>query len=286
MRRLGVMLLLVAGLSGCSKKPSGSYDIPDANSTVATPQAEADALWEQRADKEKLKQALALYEQVYQTDPRNRDVAGNLVRGWYFLGDTHESDDAAKAAAWDTAISWGKKCLAINPEFAAAMDGGKSAEESAGLLGKEDVPCMYWSASSLGKWARMQGIATLLKHKGTAYAYISRVTELDPGYFFGAADRYWGAYYAALPSFAGQDLAKSAEHFDKSMQRSPEYLGTKVLKAEIWAVKTQNTAAFDTLLGEVLAAEIESSPEILPENQAARARARELQGMKGDLFAD
>ena len=286
MRQLGLVFLLVGVLAGCSKKPSGTYDVPDATASAATPQEEADALWAQRSDKAKLKEALALYEKVYQSDPRNRGVAGRLVRGWYFLGDTHEADDAAKEAAWDTAISWGKKCLAINEQFAAAVASGKSEEESAGLLGADDVPCMYWSASSLGKWARLKGIATLLKHKGTAYAYISRVTELSPGYFYGAADRYWGAYYAALPSFAGQDLNKSAEHFDKSGQRSPEYLGTKVLKAEIWAVKTQNSAAFDSLLSEVLAADASATPEIEPENKAAQARARELQGMKGDLFAN
>jgi len=279
-------LLIVGLVAGCSKKPSGSYDVPDAVSASSSAAAEADALWEQRGDKASLQQALSKYEEAYQADPRNREIAAQIVRGYYFLGDVHESDDAAKEQTWDTAIAWGKKCLAINEDFKAAVESGKSEEEAADTLTADDIPCMYWTATSLGKWARIKGLATLLKHKPTVFKFITQITEQDPTYFHSAADRYWGAYYAALPSFAGQDLGLSVEHFDKSIAAAPDYLGTRVLKASYWAVKTQNKPAFETLLNEVLSADAAMTPEIQPENEAEQDKARALLAQKDDLFAD
>lgn len=286
MRSFGTVLLMGALLTGCSKKPSGTYDVPDAVTDATSDNAEADALWEQRSDKASLEQALSLYEAAYQADPRNREVAGRIVRGWYFMGDVHETDPAAKEAAWDTAISWGKKCLAINDEFTARVNAGESEEEASTSLGADDIPCMYWTATSLGKWARMKGLPTLLKHKATVFVYISKISELQPDYFHGAADRYWGAYYAALPSFAGQDLGRSLEHFDASIAMAPNYLGTRVLKADYWAVRTQNRDAFTTLLNEVISADATVDPTIQAENEAEQAKAQALLDNIDEYFAN
>ena len=126
-------LLILAGLlaTGCATKSSGTYEVGSAAS-AADPgdalRAEADALWAERGDKAKLEQALAKYEQVYQADPTNREVATILVRGWYFLGDAHETEKEVKLERWDTAIQWGKKCIAINKDFAGLMEKGDVKE--------------------------------------------------------------------------------------------------------------------------------------------------------------
>ena len=55
----------------------------------------------------------------------------------------------------------------------------------------------------------------LLAHKQTI-PNCDRVEELQPDYFYGAVYRYWGAYYAGLPSFAGQDLDRSKRMFERN----------------------------------------------------------------------
>lgn len=286
MNTFGTTLLLMGAIIGCSKKSSGTYDVPDAVSASSTERAEADALWEQRGEKAQLQAAITQYEAIYEADPRNREVAARIVRGWYLMGDIHETDDQVKEQTWDTAIVWGKRCLAINTDFAAALEGGASEEEAAASLTVDDIPCMYWTATSLGKWARFKGLTTLLKHRPTVFTFITQIDERQPEFFYGAADRYWGAYYAALPSFAGQDLGRSAESFDASIENSPDYLGTRVLKAEYWAVKTQNRPAFEALLNEVVNADASADPDIQPENEAEQAKARALLANMDDLFAD
>lgn len=289
--RITTLVLAGALLAGCSTKHKGTYEMAQSTAgavgSAGQLKIEADALWEQRSDKAQLQAALAKYEQAIAADPTNREIAGRLVRGWYFLGDAHETDDDAKLAAWDVSITWGKRCLAINQDFTALLEKGDEKEATAvRVLTEDDVPCLYWTSSALGKWAKMSGLGKTLKNLPTVKAYMTRVGELDPDFYFSGPDRYWGAYYAAIPSFAGQDLDLSREHLDKAIAANPEYLGTTVILADYWAVKTQDKAAFEAALNTVLAANPDAVAEIASENRAEQAKARALMAKKSDLFAD
>lgn len=288
MRLLPLALLLAA----CAKS-TGSYDVAAAAVATAAPdqkaalRSEAEALWAQRGDKAQLQAALQKYEQLWALDPSDRDAAYHLVRGWYFLGDGHETEKEAKLQTWATAIDWGKKCLALNAEFKGLLEKGDEDEASASRAFKaDDVPCVYWTSSALGKWAKNEGIATTLKHLPTVKAWMTRVGELDGTYYYNGADRYWGAYYAAIPSFAGQDLAKSKEYFDKAIAAHPNFLGTHVLLAEEWSVKKQDKATFQKELDWVLAQPADIIPDVKPEAEAEQRKARALIAAMGDKFAD
>jgi predicted anti-sigma-YlaC factor YlaD len=112
---------------------------------------------------------------------------------------------------------------------------------------------------------------------------MTRVLELDPNFYHGGPHRYFGAFYAVAPDFAGGDLAKSREHYDKSLEIAPYFLGTKILMAENLATKLDDEQMFDKLLEEVLAADLSTvPPEILPEMTAEQEKARELQKKKED----
>ena len=279
-------------LAGCAAKQPGAYEVSaaatdGANDAATALKDHADTLWDLRADQAKLGEALTKYEAALAADPTNRDVAVRITRGWYFHGDAYQSEKADKLADWEKAIAAGKGCLALNEEFTALLAKGDETEATAArAFTVEDVPCIYWTASALGKWAKLKGLSTTLKHIGTAKAYIARVEELDPDYFYRAADRYWGAYWAGIPSFAGQDLDKSKAHFEKSIEAAPNYLGTRVLLADYWAVKTQDRAAFTEALEAVIAADPQADPDIVAENMAEQAKAKALLANVDDLFAE
>ena len=284
------VFFLMAGLSvGCAKQ-SGPYAQGASTGTAgqsATLQAEADAAWENRSDAAQLKAALTKYEQAFAADSTNRHAAVRLTRGWYWYGDVHETSDEGKLAAWDTAVKMGKRCMAINAEFTQLLEKGGETEASAAAkaMTVDDAGCLYWTASALGKWAKLTGFTTLLKHKDTVKAYITKVQDMDSDYSFHAPDRYFGAYYAIAPSFAGGDLTKSKEHFDKSIAGSPGYLATKVLYAKHYATKMQDGNLFEKLLNEVIAADPAAIAEITPENKAEQIKAQNLLETKGDYFA-
>jgi hypothetical protein len=279
-------------LVACGKQV-GSYEVAAPPTTPTTTDAsgslktEAESLWNERGDKEKLKASLAKYEQVFNADPTNRDAAYHLVRGWYFLGDGHETEKADKLSAWATSVEWGKKCLALNSDFTALLAKGDEDEATAArAFSAEDVPCLYWSSAALGKWSKASGLTTTLKHLPTVKAWMTKVGELDPTYFYSGPDRYWGAYYSAIPSFAGQDLNKSRAYFDKAIAANPTYLGTHVLVAAEWAVKSQNKAEYEKELNFVINADPNAIPEVKPEAEAEQRKAKDLLAKEGDSFAN
>ena len=103
---------------------------------------------------------------------------------------------------------------------------------------------------------------------------------------FARDDANLGAVYAVAPSFAGGDLDKAQERFDQSIEKQPDYLGTKVLKAAYYATKRQDEALFDKLLDEVIAADPDAIADLGPENRAEQAKAKALKAQKSDFFAN
>jgi tetratricopeptide (TPR) repeat protein len=290
-RSFASLALLVLGLTACGKQQKGVYEVAvpaaavDPSSAEAL-KAEADALWAERGDGEKLKGALAKYESLLAAQPTNREVAAMLARGWYFYGDTFVTEDE-RLAAWDKSISFGKQCIAGNTEFVKLLEKGDETEATAvRVLTAADAPCLYWTSTALGKWAKMQGLGTTLKHIGTVEAYMKRVSELTPEYFYHAPDRYWGAYFSLIPSFKGQDVNKSKEHFDRSLAGSPNYLPTKVLVADALAVAKQDKALYRKMLEEVIAASPGEDPNCRAENVAAIEQAKALLAQADDRFVE
>jgi len=264
-----------------------SFMVPSlALAQAAEAPPEADSLWEQRVDGAKLEQALAAYEKSLATNPNDRHALGRLVRGWYFYGDAFTDDTNTKIERWDKAIGFGNRCLALNADFSAKVKSGEKEKDAAGAFQKEDVPCVYWTSTALGKWAKIQGLTTTLKHVPTVKAYMSRVDELDPSYFNYGPARYWGAYYAALPGFAGKDLEKSKTYLAASIEGAPSYLGTRVIRAEFLAPQQKDLAGFEADLKFVLDANPNAVPEIAPENTKEQEKAKKLLEKRGDLFVE
>ena len=289
MRNISSLALSAVLLTSCAKH-SATYEQGAASGTAeqsATLYQEGLALWEGRDDADKLKAALGKFEAAYNADPTNREAATLLTRGWYFWGDVKTDVAEEKLAAWDTAVQWGGRCMAVNSEFTSLLSKGDETERTAiRVMTIDDAGCLYWAASALGKWAKLKGFATLIKHKDTVKGYIAKVEELDENYFYAGPDRYFGVVYAVAPGFAGGDIAKAEVRLDESISIEPNYLGTKVLKAMYYATKQQDQALFDKLLDEVIAADPNAIPELGPENRAEQVKAKNLKAQKSDFFAN
>ena len=290
-----IQWLLLVSLLGCGKKP-GSYEIKDAAQDAASDnmKTKADSAWEERGDKAKLQESLDAYEQVFSADPTNRDAATKLIRGYYLMGDIHSQEKSDKIEMWDRAITFGDACLNINENYKSTYEKSGDKIEAVKTTTVEDVPCIYWTASALGKWGKASGIAVLLRHKDTIYNFISQVESLQPDYFHGAVDRYWGAYYSASSLTPDFDLDKSQGHFQKSIENGPGNLATRILYVTYWADKTKGkdhaaaVAVFDEQLQYVMAADPEalSAPDLIPENNAEKAKAEALWAQRSDWFSE
>jgi tetratricopeptide (TPR) repeat protein len=284
--RLAPLLCLL--IASCASRDSGwekkTDSVSISTSEVNSLTKEAMELWKARLDQGKLQEALAKFERLHAANPNDLQTLIYLTRGNYFLADSHLQEIEEKKKIYELAASYGEKAMATNPEFKEAVKSGKSVEEAVTTLTEAEVPAIYWTAASLGKWAKATGIAAALKYKTRIKAMVERVEKLKPDYFFGAPSRYWGGFYAVAPSFAGGDMKKSKIQFDKSLQMAPEYQGTKVLMAEVYYTKEGKKKEFEMSLKEVLASKFDNHPEIGPENALEKKKAERLLAKMDDLF--
>lgn len=287
MKNLLVITLLSMVLTGCASRKEGWFQSSDkvelSKNELKSLKAKAQSLWEKRADKASLEEALKAYETLSKSTDDNLDYLVRLTRGYYFLADAHYDDMDMKKKYWEVGTSYGEKALATNDAFAAAMKEGEKIEDHLNKLTKKEVPAMYWTAANLGKWAKNTGIATTLKYKNRIRTLASTVEKLQPDYFYGAASRYFGAYYAVAPGFAGGDMNKSKKAFTKAINIAPEYLGTYVLYADLYAVKMGDKKLYKDTLDKVLKMGL-GPKDLHPENKVEKIKAKKLLAQIDEKF--
>lgn len=296
MKKTLILVAVSMALSACSGRKAvwegGSTPPPAAGDTTASETSDAatagDAKWAERTSAANIRAAIVEWEKAAAANPGDAEVLVKLTRGHYFLADGYlraEDDEKEYLQMMDKGVKWGEKAMvAASPEFAAAMNDGKKFPEAVKLVGKDGVPAMYWYASSLGKWAKKKGFAVLLGQKDNVKATMDRCLELDATYYYGGPHRYFGAFYAIAPTFAGGDLEKSKVHFKKSLEIAPNFVGTKVLWAAELAAKTHDETTFDTLIAEIEAFKEDTIPEVMPELRIEKQKGAELKANRDDLF--
>lgn len=283
-------------LSACSSSHEGDWAAHQSKQLTEEVRAkgqqllkDADQDWIQRDDPAKAASAIAKWQQALDIDPSNPDAWTKLSRALYFHGDCHlkldqGNDDAAKKTHQDGIQAAERALVAMSPAFAKKMQDGSRIEQTLDTLSKEAVPALYWRASNLGRWARMESFATLLSFKDEIRDVMQFCLDEYPTFFYQAPDRYFGIFYAVAPGFAGGDMTRSKEHFETSMAIQPNYFGTRTLMAEEYAVKEADEDLFKRLLMENLNRDPNSAPDAAPENRCEQRKAKKLLGEMEDLF--
>lgn len=244
--------------------------------------------WAQRHIEEKLLASIAAYKQLVNANPSYYEGLVRLSRGYYLLADGHYTDDSQFAKRADTykeGIRWGERAMATNKSFYDIVSTPKGNTESAlYTLNKREVSAIYWTAVNLGKWVRQNGILATFKYKLQLEQMIDRVAALDPTFYYGAVDRYWGAFYSLVPGYSADDIEKSRRHFIDSLKVENYYLGTHVLYAAAYAVKVENKELFKKELEFVLKASANQVPEVKSENILEKRKAQKLLEKIDQLF--
>ena len=220
------------------------------------------------------------------------EIFETLSRAYYFMGDSHirlegqddEMNDAMMAV-FEKGVTASEKAIALrDPEFAAKVASDRNNWKSAvSTAKKEALPALYWYSTNLGKWALLEGIATILSRKDDIKATMDWVVANDATYFYAAPYRYFGAFHTKVPIGGGNPKA-SLESFDKSIEVAPNYLATKVLKAEQYAVLIGDRDLYESLLNEVLNADPSLAPEIAPENELEKRKAKRMLANADEFF--
>lgn len=237
---------------------------------------QARAAWSKRHLKSELLKAIDAYESLASSSPNDKETLVYLTRSYYLLADAHTDEEEKKMELWEIGAMWGDRAMATDETFNRMVRSGEKITDAINTLGRDYVPAIYWTAANLGKWAKLSSVTTQLKLKAQITTMIERIQALAPDYFHGAIYRYWGAYYAVAPGFAGGSMAKSKKNFKLAFEQAPEYLGSFVLYAEAYATRQGDKKDFVRKLNYVLKREIEKNSDIRAENIIEKRKAKKM----------
>lgn len=285
-----VLALVVAGCGASAQGLSGGIRRGGATDPTAHSAAVAagDAAFAQRADRAQLELAVAKYEEAVKLKDDDWQTYAKLSRACYALADQwlfFEKDKNPQLflATYQKGLDYAQRGMAaLSPEVEQRLAGGVDLKDAVQLLDKQAIELLYWHATNLGRWANAQDITVVLSYKERIYNIMEMVLRFDPNFFYGAADRYFGAYYSIAPSFAGGDLDKSWTHFQASLKIAPSYASTYILIAEFYAPKRQDEKLFDEMVEKVLAMPDDVIPEMKAETVAEKKKAELLKKRKAD----
>lgn len=295
MKRVLILAALSAVIAACGAGRKSHWEGPKTGAGAAAAEspdalvASGDTAFANRGDKAQLEAAIAAWEKAATMKPEDWKTQAKLSRAYYFLADSHlrkageGSDEQLKTYEMGTAA--GERAMAASsPKFKESVTGGGTVEEGVKHVPAEGIECLYWYATNLGRWSHYKGLGAKLGNKDKIKAAMTRVMEIDEKFFHAAPHRYFGAFYAIAPSFAGGDMDKSEKEFKKALEMAPNYVGTKVLYAAEYAKKKKDRALFDKLVADVLATPDDVIADLVPETKNDKDKAAELKANADKLF--
>lgn len=277
-------------LSGCVSQGEPAWQ-PAHASTETAPQPatsrlqtsirQAEAAWARRDEQTQVELAIQKWRQAVDIDPRNDETWTALSQAYFFLAHCHlRFEPARKTAmmsAYEKSTETAEHALsALSPQLAERMKRGGHLEDEVGALGRDAVPGLYWRTIALAAWADQKGTGALLAYAHELRGVMSRVNQLDPTYFHGGPDRFFGWFYARMPEFAGGDLGRSKESFERALKEAPDDLATRVAFAADYATKADDGTLYAQQVQHVVHADPDALGGAGPENRCAQREAKQL----------
>jgi hypothetical protein len=232
---------------------------------------------------------LKLLESVLRTDPGNRDLIMMVCRGYasYAMAFAEDSDPARAREFYRRGRDFGMRLFDPGGDIRKSFDG--SPADVAAALGSaraSDVPAVFWTAISWGGYVSLDltdpdALAALPRVE----AMMNFVRERDPGYFYGGADFFLGTVAGSRPPMLGGNPEASREHFERALSLSGgKFLLTYVYYARSYAVQTQDSVLFGSLLTTVDTTSIDVLPAARLSNAVAKRKAALLRSKTNELF--
>jgi hypothetical protein len=291
----GLFACASAGRQAAWEKPvaaPGAATSTSSTSTATTSahMADGNAAWAKRDDKAQTEAAIAAWEKAVAENPSNADALTRLARAHYFYVTAHvgldgSADKDARKALYQKGVDYGEKALLlVEPDFGKAMAAGGDFMEEISKIGKAGIPAAYWYCTNLGRFSVESGVTVKLFYKDRVAAAMKRIHELDSSFFYTAADRYFCAFYSALPGIAGKDVKRSAKHCAAALAGGPGYLSNHLTKATFLAAELDDEDMYKKLMAEILAGSDTEDPNMAPENRGAKRAAKQLLENIDDVF--
>ena len=247
---------------------------------------EGELYWEKRANPKSAKMATLYFEKAFELNPQNFELTVSLSRAYYFQGYYIEIDPAKRDTLYlkgASAALTGFQNTAFFQSFAdtTSIDNLKLQITAIRKAPVETIPALYWWAANFGRYLTTKPVLKRIESREIIETAMHRIATLDEDYYYGGPTRFFGTFYSRLP---GVPLDRAKSNFDQSLSDSPDYLGTRVLRARYYHTKLGNQDLFEEDLKYVINADPSILPDAMPENLFEQEKAKELLKHTSILF--
>lgn len=232
---------------------------------------------------------LKLLEGFLITSPDDEDLLTNASMGFaaYSLGFIEDTEPERAKKFYLRAKEYGLRALRQNSSF--KENENSTVENFEKILvefDENDVPKLFWTAISWGLWINLSmDEPRALAQLPRVEAMMKYVKKLQPDYFGGGADLFFGVIECVKPSFIGGDKEKGLKHFQNAMKLSKnDFHLTKAFMAQYYATASLNEELFDKWAKEILSVEKTIDPLNNLPNALAKRKIQYLITQKDDLF--
>ncbi len=284
--------------NGCSVRKYAIHQLGDAL-------ARSGSTFSNDEDPELIRQAvpfsLKLIESLLAESPRHAGLLLAAARGFtqyayaFIQEDADEIENTDLAAAnalrlrakkiYLRARHYGIRGLEIrHPDFEKNLRSQTS--KAIGLLTREEVPLLYWTAAAWGSAiALSKDNPELIADVPLVEALILRALELDAEYESGALYAFMVSFEPVRKTIPGDPVPRVRKHFERAMALAKGQMASPLVAlAEAVAIKNQDVKEFKSLLNQALAVNPDARPEWRLENLIMQRRARWLLSRVDDLF--
>ena len=283
-RKLVFILLTGLVLSGCVKLALRFSPSLISNFTT-TFFEECD----QELAKHSLPADLKFMEGLLKNDPNNRQLLTSLCMGFagYAMLFVEEENPERASRLYLRARRYG--LLAVGENSSAFKHSGENMEtvrKNLSGLGKEALESLFWTAMSWNAWINLNlDKPAALAQLGIAQAFLDRVLEINPEYFYGSPNVLLGTILAARPELLGGNPVKAKDCFEKAMRVSHgKFFLVHYYFAKYYAVRIQDKDLFMKLIMEVDAASPHELKEVCLINSVMKEKAKGLIEKSEEMF--
>jgi tetratricopeptide (TPR) repeat protein len=188
---------------------AASVSFAQAAQAAAGTGADPDALYAQREDPAKARQAADAWSQRLKSNPKDFESAWKLAKALYWLGG--HGPEANRRAD---------------------LEAGMTASDAAIALDPKRPEGHFWKAANMGALAESFGMRQGIKYRKPIREALETVLKIDPKFQAGSADRALGRWYYKVPGLFGGSNEKSVQHLRKSIEYDPNSTASHFFLAE------------------------------------------------------
>jgi tetratricopeptide (TPR) repeat protein len=183
--------------------------------------AEADQLFWQRDDTEKLKQAIAVAEKVTSTSAQNYEMLWRLAKYRYYLADK-EPDKKRREKIFEAGVAAAKKAIAADPN---------------------KVQGHFWLGANSGELADLKGAFDSLGLVRTIRREFEAALAIDPNYARGTIHLALAQMDLQLPRLLGGNDRRGLARLEEGMKFGENNAELKLALADVYIKKNRRDEA-------------------------------------------